>query len=176
MVQNRFNFGEGQVELYAERIDVRGLCAQTQAESLRYVVRVFRCPMVVPDVRAWCGFAVPVVPSVVATRLCIPAGLAPRSRVATCVLAEVSCVSPPPFCVCGCFAGVVMCDWASCSVKLLAMLPARRASYAILKFVMESGAKGCEIVISGKLRGQRAKAAKFRDGYMVKSGNTSRGA
>ena len=61
------------------------------------------------------------------------------------------------------------------SVKLLAMLPARRASYAILKFVMESGAKGCQIVISGKLRGQRAKAAKFRDGYMVKSGQTSRG-
>ncbi len=55
------------------------------------------------------------------------------------------------------------------------MLPARRASYAILKFVMESGAKGCQIVISGKLRGQRAKAAKFRDGYMVKSGQTSRG-
>ena len=37
IVQNRFQFGEGQVELYAERIDVRGLCAQTQAESLRCV-------------------------------------------------------------------------------------------------------------------------------------------
>ena len=67
------------------------------------------------------------------------------------------------------------CWCCCCSVKLLAMLPARRASYAILKFVMESGAKGCQIVISGKLRGQRAKAAKFRDGYMVKSGQTSRG-
>ena len=33
IVQNRFKFEEGQVELYAERIDVRGLCAQTQAES-----------------------------------------------------------------------------------------------------------------------------------------------
>ncbi len=63
-----------------------------------------------------------------------------------------------------------------CRVKLLGALPVRRASYSILKFVMESGAKGCQIKISGKLRGQRAKAMKFRDGYMVKSGQTSRGA
>jgi len=35
---------------------------------------------------------------------------------------------------------------------------------------MENGAKGCEIIISGKLRGARAKAMKFKDGYMVKSG------
>lgn len=35
---------------------------------------------------------------------------------------------------------------------------------------MEAGAKGCEIIISGKLRAQRAKAMKFRDGYMIKSG------
>jgi len=39
---------------------------------------------------------------------------------------------------------------------------------------MEAGAKGIEIVISGKLRTQRAKAMKFRDGYMVKSGQPSR--
>ncbi len=36
---------------------------------------------------------------------------------------------------------------------------------------MESGAKGCEIVISGKLRGQRAKAMKFVDGLMIHSGD-----
>ena len=35
---------------------------------------------------------------------------------------------------------------------------------------MESGAKGCEIVVSGKLRGQRAKAMKFVDGLMIHSG------
>jgi small subunit ribosomal protein S3e len=29
---------------------------------------------------------------------------------------------------------------------------------------MESGAKGCEVIVSGKLRGQRAKAMKFKDG------------
>ena len=38
---------------------------------------------------------------------------------------------------------------------------------------MESGAKGVEVVVAGKLRGQRAKAMKFRDGYMVKTGNSA---
>ena len=35
---------------------------------------------------------------------------------------------------------------------------------------MESGAKGCEVVVSGKLRGQRAKSMKFTDGLMIHSG------
>lgn len=36
---------------------------------------------------------------------------------------------------------------------------------------MESGAKGCEIIVSGKLRGQRAKAMKFVDGLLIHSGD-----
>ena len=36
---------------------------------------------------------------------------------------------------------------------------------------MESGAKGCEVVASGKLRGQRAKSMKFTDGLMIHSGD-----
>lgn len=36
---------------------------------------------------------------------------------------------------------------------------------------MESGAKGCEIIVSGKLRGQRAKSMKFLDGLMIHSGD-----
>ena len=39
---------------------------------------------------------------------------------------------------------------------------------------MESGAKGCEVIVSGKLRAQRAKAMKCKDGYMVSSGNPTR--
>lgn len=39
---------------------------------------------------------------------------------------------------------------------------------------MESGAKGCEVTVSGKLRAQRAKSMKFRDGYMIKAGNPTR--
>merc|ERR1719218_428309 len=90
LVQKRFGFAEGSVELYAERVANRGLCAQAQCESLRY--------------------------------------------------------------------------------KLLGGLAVRRACYGVLRFIMESGAKGCELIVSGKLRGQRAKAMKFKDGYMVSSG------
>ena len=46
----------------------------------------------------------------------------------------------------------------------------RRACYGVLRFIMESGAKGCEVIVSGKLRAQRAKAMKFKDGYMISSG------
>ncbi|KAJ1550913.1 40S ribosomal protein S3 [Cladochytrium tenue] len=38
---------------------------------------------------------------------------------------------------------------------------------------MESGAKGCEVVVSGKLRGARAKSMKFVDGFMIHSGQPS---
>lgn len=91
VVQKRFKFAEESVELYAEKVANRGLCAVAQAESLRY--------------------------------------------------------------------------------KLLGGLAVRRACYGVLRFVMESGAKGCEVIVSGKLRAQRAKAMKFKDGYMVSSGH-----
>lgn len=93
VVQKRFNFPEGGVELYAERVANRGLCAQTQAESLKY--------------------------------------------------------------------------------KLLGGLAVRRACYGVLRFVMESGAKGAEVSVSGKVRGQRAKGQKFSDGYMIKTGQSA---
>merc|ERR1712137_1305032 len=91
VVQKSFKFQEGSVELYAEKVANRGLCAIAQCESLRY--------------------------------------------------------------------------------KLLGGLAVRRACYGVLRFVMESGAKGCEVIVSGKLRAARAKAMKFKDGYMISSGN-----
>ncbi|CAL9188709.1 unnamed protein product [Musa hybrid cultivar] len=54
--------------------------------------------------------------------------------------------------------------------KLLGGLAVRTACYGVLRFVMESGAKGCEVIVSGKLRAQPAKSMKFKDGYMVSSG------
>jgi small subunit ribosomal protein S3e len=90
-VQKRFDFADGAVELYAERVHNRGLCAAAQAESLKY--------------------------------------------------------------------------------KLLGGLAVRRACYGVVRFVMEAKAKGCEVVVSGKLRGQRAKGMKFGDGYMIKTGH-----
>jgi small subunit ribosomal protein S3e len=94
LVQKRFNFPEGSVELFAERVLNRGLCAMAQCESLRY--------------------------------------------------------------------------------KLLGGLAVRRACYGVLRYIMESGAKGCEVIVSGKLRAQRAKSMKFKDGYMISSGQPAK--
>merc|ERR1712037_420079 len=91
VVQKRFDFADGALELYAERVQNRGLCAQAQAESLKY--------------------------------------------------------------------------------KLLGGLAVRRACYGVVRFVMEASAKGVEVIVTGKLRGQRAKAMKFGDGYMIKTGH-----
>ena len=38
----------------------------------------------------------------------------------------------------------------------------RWARHGSPRFIMENGAKGVEVIISGKLRAQRAKAMKFR--------------
>jgi small subunit ribosomal protein S3e len=54
--------------------------------------------------------------------------------------------------------------------KLLQGLAVRRACYSVVRFVMESGAKGVEVVVSGKLRAARAKSMKFTDGFMIHSG------
>merc|ERR1712110_667487 len=58
--------------------------------------------------------------------------------------------------------------------KLLGGLPVRRAAYGVLRFVQESGGRGCEVVVSGKIRGQRAKVMKFVDGMMIHSGNPTK--
>merc|ERR1719251_341060 len=55
--------------------------------------------------------------------------------------------------------------------RLLQGLSVRRAAYSVVKFIMDKGAKGCEVVVSGKLRGQRAKKMKFKDGLMLCAGD-----
>ncbi len=47
----------------------------------------------------------------------------------------------------------------------------RRAGFWALNQVMEAGALGCEIVISGKLRTERARFEKFRAGYFPRCGD-----
>jgi small subunit ribosomal protein S3 len=49
----------------------------------------------------------------------------------------------------------------------------RRAGFWSLNQVMEAGALGAEIIISGKLRTERARYEKFRAGYLVKCGDPS---
>ncbi len=47
----------------------------------------------------------------------------------------------------------------------------RRAGFWALQQIMEAGALGAEIIISGKLRTERSRFEKFRDGYLPKSGD-----
>jgi len=68
----------------------------------------------------------------------------------------------------GCCA---MAQSESLRYKLLGGLPVRRACYGILNFVMKNEATGCEVIVSGKLRAQRAKVMKFRDGYLISTGD-----
>jgi hypothetical protein len=53
---------------------------------------------------------------------------------------------------------------ASCAVRCLKLCA-----------LVGQGAKGAEVVVSGKLRAQRAKSMKFIDGYMIKSGQAKQG-
>lgn len=46
----------------------------------------------------------------------------------------------------------------------------RRASYGALRRIMESGARGVEIVISGKITGGRSRSVRFAHGYLKKCG------
>jgi small subunit ribosomal protein S3e len=70
-----------------------------------------------------------------------------------------------------------LCAAAQCEklkAKLLQGLPVRMAANTIIKSVMRDPelATGCEVIISGKLRQQRAKTMKFRQGYLISSGQT----
>lgn len=47
----------------------------------------------------------------------------------------------------------------------------RKAGHNTIRAVMNAGALGCEVVISGKLTGSRSRVEKFVDGYIKHSGN-----
>lgn len=67
-------------------------------------------------------------------------------------------------------ANCAMAQAESLRYKLLGGLAVRRACYGVLRFIMENGATGVEVVVSGKLRAQRAKAMKFTQGYLISTG------
>jgi len=55
--------------------------------------------------------------------------------------------------------------------KLLNGVPVRMAANNIMGTVMRrGGATGCEVIVSGKVRGQRAKAQKYTAGYQISTG------
>jgi len=59
----------------------------------------------------------------------------------------------------------------SLAYKILHGLELRRAVMGVLRCTMESGARGCQILVSGKIAGERAKALKVCDGYIFHAGN-----
>merc|ERR1712179_458333 len=94
MIQKRFGFQKGTVDIYIGKVHNKGLCAMSMVESLRH--------------------------------------------------------------------------------KLLKAVAVRRAAYGVVRTIMDSGAIGCEVIISGKVRAQRAKAMKFQDGYLFTTGHPSK--
>lgn len=54
--------------------------------------------------------------------------------------------------------------------KLIAGMPVRRAVNGAIRNIKDDGAQGCEIIISGKTKGQRARSMKFVNGLLIHSG------
>ena len=58
--------------------------------------------------------------------------------------------------------------------RLLMGTPARSAAMNVIRNMLNKGAKGCEVIISGKLRQQRAKSMKYKDGFMIHTGQPAK--
>lgn len=55
--------------------------------------------------------------------------------------------------------------------KVMQKAPIRSAAMFIIRNVMKiKDVKGCEVIISGKLRQQRAKVQKYKQGYLISTG------
>ncbi|XP_015273738.1 PREDICTED: 40S ribosomal protein S3-like, partial [Gekko japonicus] len=189
VVQKRFGFPEGSVELYAEKVATRGLCAIAQAESLRYkllgglavrracygVLRFIMesgakgCEVVVSGkLRGQRAKSMKFVDG-----LMIHSGDPVNYYVDTAVRHVL--LRQESVCVAALMMGSGYCKpFPFCDDTMTSQKRTRSCSeacYGVLRFIMESGAKGCEVVVSGKLRGQRAKSMKFVDGLMIHSGD-----
>lgn len=58
--------------------------------------------------------------------------------------------------------------------RLLLGIPVRSAAMNVIRQMIQKGAEGCEVIVSGKLRQQRAKSMKFKDEYMIHTGQPKR--
>ena len=50
----------------------------------------------------------------------------------------------------------------------------RRAGHSTVRRIMDAGARGCQVVISGKLTGERHRTEKFREGHVKYCGETKK--
>ena len=58
--------------------------------------------------------------------------------------------------------------------RFLLGVPVRTAAMSVIRAMCNKGAKGVEIIVSGKLRQQRAKSVKYKGGYLIHTGNARR--
>jgi len=58
--------------------------------------------------------------------------------------------------------------------KLGSAIPVRKAVSGAMRTIMEGGAAGVQVIISGKIKGQRAKSYKVSSGILMHSGNPTK--
>ena len=58
--------------------------------------------------------------------------------------------------------------------RFLLGVPVRTAAMSVIRNLISKGAKGVEVIVSGKLRQQRAKSVKYKGGYMIHTGQARR--
>ena len=51
-------------------------------------------------------------------------------------------------------------------------IPAGSAAMNVIRNMINRGDKCCQVIISGKLRQQRAISIKYKDGFMIHTGQT----
>jgi len=68
----------------------------------------------------------------------------------------------------------IMADDIALSLEKLGPLKFKVIAYQTLQKIMRAGALGCEIRLSGKLPGARAKTWRFSQGYLKKTGDSAK--
>lgn len=68
----------------------------------------------------------------------------------------------------------IIADEIALALERFGPLKFKVVSYRLLKKIMDAGALGCEIRLSGKLPGARAKTWRFSQGYLKKTGDSAK--
>lgn len=72
------------------------------------------------------------------------------------------------------FDSQIIADEIALSLERLGSLKFKIIAYRMLQRIMDAGALGAEIILSGKLPGERAKSWRFASGYLKKTGDTAK--
>lgn len=72
------------------------------------------------------------------------------------------------------FDAQLVADEIALALERLGSLKFKMIAYRMLQRIMDAGALGAEIRVSGKLPGERAKTWRFASGYLKKTGDTAK--